>query len=367
MIYYGQITHAEEFEGTKECVAAASPHVHHVIIVDDGSLSDSQRQVLTSFKNVSVIVKDWEDNFPLFRNHYLDEARRLAEINKDAVPWMLVSDSDECFNQRFCEDVREIAGILEGDYNMAGVNCREAFEPIEWLDDLDRMKESPGGYRESKFWKNLLFRLYPDVSYTGVGETKSVHETLLGGPGWRTTLLSESLYWYTHRKSPLKIWLRAAQNFFIGGGGDNVGSMNPHWVPFRELCSRHNIDTWGQLRDGLRLGLPEEIEERLTDFLWTTPTNYGTEMREMAKYYYILHASKRTAKIEERLRVPPPMPVIDQVKQMVMSAYFECLGRHPDEPGLENYTTMIMTGRINRENLYQILRDSVEAKEKFAK
>lgn len=366
MIYYGQITYSEEFSGTKECVAVAAPYIGFIIIVEDGSLSDEQRSALRQYgDNVIIVTREWKDNFPEFRNHYLEKAREIAKLWKDKDPWMLVSDSDECFNWEFMRDISSIVqSSATMNYDLIGINCHEAFTPIEWLDDLDKLKESPGGYRESQFWKNLLFRLYPDVFYTGVGETKSVHETFTRA-SWKPYNLPIGKWWYVHRKSALKIWHRAAQNFFIGGGGNNVGRGNPFWKPFRELCAEHGIYTSARFRDALREGMPGDIEEKLIDFLWVTPTNYGTEMRETAKLYFVLHPDRRTPEIDERLRVPPPMPIVDQIKAFVATAYFECLGRHPDEVGLDNYASMIMNGQLTREELHTILRTSSEYQEKF--
>jgi len=176
LIFYCQCTYKDDFEDTLSCVEAAHKYVDYIIIIEDGSLDDEQRKKLLQYKNLILKTVEFKDNIPEFRNAYLEEAKKIASsLNMMDNAWIVVSDPDEHFNKELLKDLREIIDWAErNDYNMLGVNCREAFKAVEWLDDLDLLKECPGGYKESNFWKNLIFKLYPDLRYKGVGRRKRI-------------------------------------------------------------------------------------------------------------------------------------------------------------------------------------------------
>ena len=154
-VIYGQITYAKEFENTIKCLELVTPYVDWAVIVGDESLTEEMKQKIQSYPNAVLKIEKWEDNFPKHRNHYLEEAKRLG------ADWMLVSDSDEFFNEQFLKDLKDIVGRAEEKgCDMCGINCFEQFEAVEWLDDVDMMKEIPGG-KESDFYKNLLFKTLP--------------------------------------------------------------------------------------------------------------------------------------------------------------------------------------------------------------
>jgi len=361
-IIYCQATYDQDYQDTLKCVERVSPHVDYTIIVEDGSLTEEQKAKLRSYPNVIVKTVEFKDNIPEYRNAYLEEAKKI-----DPYAWILVSDPDELFSESLVKDIRAIVAALEKDgYNMAGINCREAFELVEWLDDLDKLKECPGGYRQSQFYKNLLFKCSPNLRYIGVGKTKNVHETWHSPDvPWRAINLHPR-YYYEHRKSALKIWRNAARNLFIGGGGDNVGDLNPYWTKLRQICNRLGIKTWRQFEEYMKKGkVDPELKAWLIDALQAPATNWGTETRETAKWYFALHPDEITPEIEERIKKPPPMPETAEIEAYVTKCYFEILGRHPDGPGKEFYTKAILEGKIPKEALPKILMQSKEYREKF--
>jgi len=356
-----QCTYQGDFDDTLVCVERAHKYVDYVIIVEDGSLNELQRQKLKAYPNLILKTVEFKDNIPEYRNAYLEEAKKLG------VDWVIVSDPDELFCEELFKDIRQIIDWAEANgYNMLGVNCRECFENVEWLDDLDKLKESPGGYRESDFWKNLIFKLYPDLKYTGVGKTGTVHETWFSSTPWRAINLPKK-YYYEHRKSALKIWRNAARNLFIGGGGDNVGDLNPYWVELRQICDKLGIKTWKQFEEYLKKGkVAPELMDWLIRALRAPPTDYGVETRETAKYYFALHPEEITPGVEYLLKNPPEMDEGTKIETYVRKMYFKVLGRHPDRGGLEYYKRLILSGEITKEQLPDILRSSPEYREKFA-
>jgi len=108
-----------------------------------------------------------------------------------------------------------------------------------------------------------------------------------------------------------------------------------------------------------------ELKLWLIDALQAPATNWGTETRETAKWYFALHPDEITPEIKERIKKPPPMPKTAEIEAYVTKCYFEILGRHPDGPGKAFYTKAILEGKIPKEALPKILMQSKEYREKF--
>ena len=362
-VIYCQATYHDDFEDTVKCVERVSPHVDYTIIVEDGTLTGQQRAWLKA-KGSIVKTFEFKDNLPEMRQQYLEEAKKI-----DPNAWIAVSDPDELYSEELAENLRTLVEQAEAEgYNMLPIHARDQFQSVEWLDELDRLKEVPGGYRETDYWKPLLlFKLNPDTRYLGVGETKNVHETLESSIPWRPQNLPKKFF-YVHKKSALKIWRNASRNMFISGGGDNVGRLNKFWVELREICNSLGIKTWKQFEDRLKKGnVDEMLKKWLVDVLQAPPTRWGIETRETAKYYFAMHPEEITAEIKERVQTVPKMTPQIEVENYVIHCYYKVLGRHPDAEGLRNYADAILSGQLKREALPNILRSSKEYREKFGK
>jgi hypothetical protein len=170
-IIYCQATYSADYDDTLKCVERVSPYVDYTIIVEDGSLTQEQKAKLESFPNVKVKTVQFKDNLPEYRNAYIEEAKKI-----DPYAWCLVSDPDELMSENLCRDLRNIVKAAEEEgYNMIGIYARDIWIDIDKLDAGELQKEQP--YRESGFWKYLLFKLSPNFRYEGVGYAKNVHET----------------------------------------------------------------------------------------------------------------------------------------------------------------------------------------------
>ena len=363
-IVYCQATWREDFEDTKQCIERVSPQVDATVIAHDQSLTEKQRTWLFEHSeqyNLHTVSFVFTDDMPEMRNFYLKKAKELG------ADWVCVSDPDELYSEELARNLRRL--IEEHDmlsYNLLPVHAVDQFENIEWLDDLDLLKETPGGYRETDFWKPLLvFKVYPDTHYEGVGVEKRVHEMLKSDTVWKPKNLPKK-YHYVHRKSALRIWRNAARNMFIGGGGDNVGAINPHWPVLRSLLKGNGIESWVDFERFVEEGTKDpHFHNWLFDALHAPPTNWGTETREAAKWYFTFHKDQITPEIRERLENPPKMTPEIELENYVTRCYFEVLGRHPDEAGKREYIQALLDGRITREQLPAFLRQSPEFKQRF--
>jgi glycosyltransferase involved in cell wall biosynthesis len=363
-VAYCQVSFSQDFGDTLENVIAAKGHVDSIIVVEDGSFTDEQVAAFRA-EGATLRHQPWNDDFPAYRNASLDEAR-----NQKA-DWVLVSDADEHFNAELFADLKtKVIPALEAQgFNTAGVRCNEQFDSVEWLDDLDLMKESPGGYRQSTFYKQLLFTLYPDMNYEGVGYG-TVHE-VWGSKSvrWKATNLPDP-YAYTHRKSALRIWRNAARNLVMGGGGDTVGPINKMWTELRDVMEKMGLENWDQLEGFVMSGEPVPLElaawvERA--LVWSA-SDYGTETRETAKWIVWHHRELLGVEsIAYGVAHPPAMTEDEKLEMEIRKTYFLVLHRHPDREGLDNYIKRVKEGKLKLGDLQRALEESDEYKAKFPK
>jgi len=314
-------------------------------------------------KKIILVTTTFRDHLPDYRNHYLAEAKKL-----NITAWCAVSDPDELYCEELARDLKSLCEWAEqNNYNMLGVNCHEQFEYFEWLDELDRLEKAPESIRESNFYKTLIFKLSPNLMYHGIGVTKNVHETWYAPDvPWRRINLDRK-YYYTHKKSPLQIWRNAARNLFMSGGGNNVGEANKAWVELRRICDRLGIFCWRDFEEYMKKGkVDESLKKWLIDALQVPPTNYGIETRETAKWYFLLHPDEITPEIERRIKNPPKLTEEQEIEFYVVEQYIKILGRHADEEGKRHYTQAILSGQIKREDLPKILMSSPEYLKKIA-
>ncbi len=370
-VAFCQITFRRDWELTKQHIRDWLDHVDYVIIVVDETVPPEEvEKTRKKFNSPKLIIKQVEfpDHIPEFRNYYVEEAKRLG------VSWIVVSDADEWINEQTRKDIYKICSWAEEHgFTQVGICCREAFEPVEWLpfDRLDELKEYPGGYRESDYYKFLINKICCEkFRYEGVGVTKTVHEQW-GCPihKQRGVYLPKDKYWYEHRKSALDIWRNAARNLFLGGGGDNCGPINEMWMELRKICrEKLGITKWKDFEEYITSGkpLPPELIDWIKRALVWKATDYGIETRETAKWIIFYHRYLLDdSDIKYGVEHPPKLTEEDEVENFVRKCYFAVLGRHPDREGLEFWKKAILEGKIKKEDLPKYLRSSPEYQEKF--
>ena len=384
---YAQWTYDNNFEETKLCIEKISKFVDYTIIVYDEPINPKNLEWIDKHNikyNIHLVRHEFVDNFPEARNQYIKRAKELK------VDWLCVSDPDELFSEELSKNLRALIEKYDSEgCNNIAVPVRDQFDAIEWLDKLDKLKECPAGYRETDFWKPMLiFKLFDDIHYEGVGIEKNVHETL--ATKWKmVTVNLPKEYYYVHKKSSLKIRRNAARNLFISGGGDNVGSKNHLWMELRQLCSKIGINKWEEFEDFVELGIDrylnsyyrtsshtetdttkkdkikDEFRLWLESALKAHPTKEGTETRECAKWYFSQHKDEIDKRIQDLIDKVPELSEEIEIENFVTQMYYKVLGRHPDEAGKSDYVKKIMKGTLKRADFITELQNSKEHKERF--
>ena len=354
-IIYTQGSYGERFQETKQCVERVQPHVDHLIIVYD-DYSDEQVKWLLE-RGVKAFHHPWEDNFPLMRNQLLDHARDI-----DAHAWILTSDPDELFSESLVSNIRQVLAEAERNgFNQLGVNSH----------DIDVKLDGSRDVRVSNFFKMLIFKLDAgQVFYQGVGLERTVHETLCGD--WRSTALPTEFY-YEHVKfeSKQEVWERGMRNFWIAGGGNNVGAVLPNgkpntpWITLHAITDHLGLKRWRDLREYMRKGnIDAELKHWLIEHRnWNDVPEMASEIREGFKWYQFMHPEEIPG--FESAPQPPAKGSWAEVREYVDLCYRQVLGRNSDDQGRETYTRAILQGTIKREDLPDILRQSDEYKQRF--
>jgi len=343
-LVYCMSIYEERMPQVKQCIRRVRPYVDRGIIVVDDTLTEKSKKWLRTW-GCEVHYRKWDNYFAKQRNEY------LAHVNEGE--WVLVSDPDELMGPPLCKDLKNI--VSEADkrgINMLGINAHDITV------ELDGTKNEV----VSTFFKNLLFKYEEGVRYVGV-----VHETLLPGVhGWRCYNLNPE-YYYEHIKTKAEIWERAARNFHIAGGGNNLREKNPVWSEYRLRVEKHGLGDWPTMREALRKGnIPAEIQGFLIKHRnRNVIPDADTEIREYFRWYFeVLHPEENIGKWKSEPEASPKDSWAE-IRNYVEEQYMQVLGRHADEEGKQIYTDAIVSGKIKRDDLPNILRASPEYKEKF--
>lgn len=233
-----------------------------------GSISENRHSHVRSSREHQVLTRE-EYHGNVFCVTVPNHVICVRRNGKVAFSGNCISDSDEFYSKETWEDLKEklIPDAESKGVDMLGLRCKDAFQVVDWLpfDELDKLKELPGGdARESTWYKNLIFKLYPDVDYSGSGGTEGIGGALkttfecetcgseevdyIGSKSktcakckkemkvaktqelklheiwgsrsrpWKSQNLPDP-YHYTHRKSTYRIFRNSARNLVMTGGG----------------------------------------------------------------------------------------------------------------------------------------------------
>lgn len=350
-ICYCQGTYGDRIWQTKLCLERMAPFVDRCVIIVDETVTDEQISEMKAIhQNVECHFHKWNDDFPEMRNHYLEKL--------DEGDWCIVSDPDELFNESFAQKINDIVEKCE----IEGIGVIQIASYDIFIDDEG--KENSPNYAEippeKRYYKQLMFKYFEGMRYTGVGETKNVHEMIPEPPGLAKTIIPVK-YYYTHTKYYWEVWERAFRNVFISGGGNNVGNRNQAWQPLRDIFSDLGIDGITEARDYMRKG---NVDKRLKEWMIENRRDgwdYEHEMMETFRWYFeYLHPEENVDNLTPLDKVDEKSP--QGIMRYVEQKYLEILGRHADQAGKEAYTEAIVSGKIKREDLENILKQSGEYK-----
>ncbi len=390
MKVFCQVTYNEDAENTRICIQNIHPYVDRIVIIEDGTLPVETREWLKKM-NCEVYTYPWMDSTSIQRNHYLE---KLEDGD-----WAIVSDPDEQFNYEFCRDIGKLIKEAEDKgCNMLQINVHDV-----WLKKDGSQEEIPGD-----FYKNLIFKYHKGVHYEG-----QIHETLKPASQhpWKVLRLPPT-YFYRHIKTEWMIWRNGTRNCFCAGCGDNLMERNPYWVELRAICSAIGIENWKQFNAYLQKGnIDRRLKEWILRYGKLDSETWHSELRDVYHYYFdYLHSEEKPEKeevkvthwhrqppviikgglseftmklrelyrrvlgrepsrceieyfwgektnleeLEEKLKNPENIPVAVYIAQQ----YWDILKREVDSNGFQTYLTLINLGKIKRETLPQILKQS---------
>ena len=264
-------------------IALLRQYADSITVVDGGSIDGTipyMRNMTVQDTKIRFFIHPWRDNFPEQRNNYL---RRIAEIASDG-DWVLAIDPDEFVEPATLTRLRQLAEHVYAKperYVRVGIRCRSVT-----LRGPDRVHHGEDDYR-----KGLFFRWNPGLRYGHDGEG-AVHETLAGAdPIFFTGHHPEfNDLVYEHRKQENVTWSRGIRNYFIGGGGPNLGSKNHRWVELKSIVGSLGVDSWHRTHSYLIGG---NIDQSLKDWIIRYRHEQGwdgsSEQREWFKTYFRLY------------------------------------------------------------------------------
>lgn len=333
IIVFCQCSYNERKEQTLRCVERMHAHVPRIIII--APEPENEWTELHRYSNVEYCQVPWEDNFPNYRNAYVN---RVPEDS-----WICYSDPDELYSESLA---KHLASIIE-THDRAGYNHL-------FVNSHDVMTNEKGETTTtvSSFFKGVIFKKIKGSHYIGVGPAANVHEGLVI-PNERQHTLGKQ-YYYEHSKLWWEVWERASRNVFIGGGGNNRGTENPSWKPLREICDSLGLDRWEKARAYFRKG---NIDPRLKAWLMENSydgLDFQHEQMEFGRWYFeYLHPEENEGWAPVKELIPGSRA---EILRFVENTYLEVLGRHASDAEKEHYANLIAAAPgLPREKLKEIL------------
>lgn len=286
-LYFCAITGGRWYDELEINVRDFYDYVDNLIIVDGNFKEDP-----TTYNELKKIDKDnkvvwvdypWHNDFPDSRSEYLRNVGRLVTSFdiKNMNHWVLRADDDEHYSYDLIKDARRICGIADNmGIDMLAVRVHDR----EMNKDGSEKSNTTG-----KYHKGLLYRWNPTLQYIPAGWGSPVHETY--NHQFRGAELDnksgdnkETKYYYEHIKPTGEVWRRAhARNFFIGGGGPNLGQKQPLWIPYVKLVSGimgKSINDWKIYDAYLVKG---NVDKKLKDW-FVQHMLEGVKNRDFKKY-----------------------------------------------------------------------------------
>ena len=254
------------------------PFVDAMVMINGGDTEGWVNQIkeFDIENKIHVVDFSWCDDFPTSRQKYLDKAKEIVPEGK--VLYFCRYDSDEWLSNSFLERMRKFIKLADQENcDMLGINSYDYT-----LDKQGNVISKSMG----DFHKGLVYRVYSHLKYIANGQG-FVHEgynhcfNMYKVPNQREIWPEDEWICYRHKKMQGDVWLRAQRNFFIRGGGPNLGIEQPEWQPFRKLLEEIGLNpkTYHDYINYLKKG---NIDQKLKNwFIWHM---YEGEKNKPKKY-----------------------------------------------------------------------------------
>jgi len=267
------------YEGTRICIEQVLPYVDRVIIVT-GEITKEEMQNLRDIdpEKVFVYYHEWKDNFSKQRNNYLNRVREFGP----PYGWAIVADHDEVLSTEACQ-------LLSKFVEESNKGLKYSVVKINSHDITYNLKGEKVQDNQSDWFKDLLFKVWPTTYYVG-NPHEGLRTVVTGATKMPTTAPYYHIKTYTH------IVRRGVENFWVGGGGVNLGEENETWVELKAICKKLELDKFNKFEDYLKSG---NIDQELKDYMikyrnWNERPWADSELRSFFIYYfYYLHPEER--------------------------------------------------------------------------
>lgn len=183
---------------------------------------------------VTLVEYPWKDDFIASRQKYIDVVTKLRK--PDESTWFILSDTDEYLSKRLRIRLRKLCAWADDKrLKLLKIRCRS-------VEMINGKRNNP---HMDNYGKELIFKWSPDLAIGGVkvhhgfqpGYLKS-EKDILELPSFHEDGIKKEIL-YEHRKDPFVIWQRSHfRNFFIYGGGPNLGKVQQSWKPLRNILDK---------------------------------------------------------------------------------------------------------------------------------
>jgi hypothetical protein len=343
-----QISYLPLKSQTLERINEIHPFVDRVILL--ASEEEQSWTELKQYPKVEYYQEQWQDCYWEYVNKYLPRVK--------SGDWLIINDADEEFCKKLCNDLpRLVTQAEKEDVTLLFING------IDKTLKLDGTVEIGGGWQ----FKLLVFKYAEGMRYAPMGPAKKCHIRFVVPHGAKSRVLDKK-YYYTHHRVELDLYRKSFRDVFCGGGGNDVGEFNPRWEPLKKICESLGLRSWQQLNDYLKKGnIDKQLLQWIRECQYYAGWDWEIQCFEALKYYKAIHP-------EELPEIPPvsqlTQPIISygspaEVMHYVEETYKNILGRHAETQGKQQYTKLILSGQIRREDLPAIFINSDEYKERF--
>jgi len=268
----------------KALIPKVMPYVDRAVIVIGERDSEVEKYLKSFGSKMSIVYKEWKDNFAAQWNIYL-------QYIEDG--WVLLCDDDEIPS----EDLLDSLDDYINNSDQGNKYCHVAFRcnPISEGQDM-----GPCNY-----WRQLFFRYNIGMHYRG-GPKTGCHQYIVGYQNGRGIDDDVAGRVYYHVKPLEDEYRNAARNYFIYGiwkHGSSDGEQREEWHALKTVLANiyPQVKVFPDLDKIMKAG---HIHSSLIDWMTRTYNTYRehpdyNETRALVVYYFrYLHPEEKPEELE---------------------------------------------------------------------